>query len=87
MVMKLDEYMLANKNNLTIEDLVDRFKVSIPTVYRHMRLNGLKVKKDRRNQRMEEMRNLKEEGKTYQEIANLYNISRQRVEQIIHNHN
>lgn len=85
--MPIDIYMLEHKDNLTIEGLVNKFKVSIPTVYRHMRLNGVKVRKEKRNQRREEMMVLKDSGKTYQEIADMYKISRQRVEQIINNHN
>ena len=85
--MKIDEYMIANKDNLTIEGLCEKFNVSIPTVYRHLQINGLKVKKERSNQRTINMRKLREEGKTYEEIGNIYGISRQRVEQIVNNHN
>ena len=85
--MKIDEYILANKENLKIEDLCEKFNLSIPTVYRHLRMNGAKVKKEKNTHRMEEMQKLRDEGKTYEEIGKIYGISRQRVEQIIHNHN
>ena len=85
--MNIDEYMNANKDNLKIEELCTKFNLSTPTVYRHLRMNGLKVKKERSTTRMEEMKKLRGEGKTYQEIANIYHVSRQRVEQIINEHN
>ena len=85
--MGIDEYIKANSDNLKIETLVEKFNVSVPTVYRHLRMNGAKVKKDKNLQRTEEMKQLRNEGKTYQEIADVYNMSRQRVEQILHGHN
>ena len=85
--MGIDEYIKANSDNLKIETLVEKFNVSVPTVYRHLRMNGAKVKKDKNLQRTEEMKQLRNEGKTYQEIADKYGMSRQRVEQIIHDHN
>lgn len=86
-MMKIDEYMLANADNLTIEDLCEKFNVSIPTVYRHLRMLNLKVKKDKNSQRTMEIKKLRnDEGKTYQEIADMYGISRQRVEQIVHDY-
>ena len=86
-MMKIDEYMLANADNLTIEDLCEKFNVSIPTVYRHLRMLGLKVKKDKNSQRTMEIKKLRnDEGRTYQEIADMYGISRQRVEQIVHDY-
>ena len=86
-MMGIDEYIKANSDNLKIETLVEKFNVSVPTVYRHLRMNGAKVKKDKNLQRTEEMKQLRNEGKTYQEIADQYGMSRQRVEQIIHDHN
>ena len=86
-MMGIDEYIKANSDNLKIETLVEKFNVSVPTVYRHLRMNGAKVKKDKNLQRTEEMKQLRKDGKTYQEIADIYNMSRQRVEQIIHDHN
>ena len=85
--MNIDEYIKANSDNLTIEVLCEKFDVSIPTVYRHLKMNGAKVKKDKNLQRTEEMKKLSDEGKTYQEIADMYGVSRQRAEQIIHDHN
>lgn len=85
--MNIDEYIKANSDNLTIEVLCEKFDVSIPTVYRHLKMNGAKVKKDKNLQRTEEMKKLRDEGKTYQEIADMYGVSRQRAEQIIHDHN
>ena len=85
--MNIDEYMNANKDNLKIEELCTKFNLSVPTVYRHLRMNSLKVKKERNITRMEEMKKLRGEGKTYEEIGAIFGVSRQRVEQIIHNHN
>ena len=85
--MGIDEYIKENSDNLKIETLVEKFNVSVPTVYRHLRMNGAKVKKDKNLQRTEEMKQLRKDGKTYQEIADQYGMSRQRVEQIIHDHN
>ena len=85
--MNIDEYMNANKDNLKIEDLCEKFNLSTPSVYRHLRMNGLKVNKTKKDSRLNEIKKLREEGKTYQEIGNMYNISRQRVEQIIHGYN
>ena len=86
-MMGIDEYIKENSDNLKIETLVEKFNVSVPTVYRHLRMNGAKVKKDKNLQRTEEMKQLRKDGKTYQEIADQYGMSRQRVEQIIHDHN
>lgn len=85
--MNIDEYIKENSDNLNIEVLCKKFNVSIPTVYRHLKMNGAKVKKDKNIQRTEEMKKLRDEGKTYQEIADMYGVSRQRAEQIIHDHN
>ena len=85
--MNIDEYMNANKDNLKIEELCTKFNLSIPTVYRHLRMNGLKVKKNKNNNRMKEMQKLRNEGKTYEEIGNMYGLSRQRIEQIVKGHN
>ena len=82
--MTIDEYMIQNKDNLKIEELCKQFDVSVPTVYRHLRMHNLKVKKEKNTERMEEMCRLRDEGKTYNEIGKIYGISRQRVEQIIH---
>ena len=83
----LDIYIEENKNNLNIKEMVEKFNLSVPTVYRHLRLKGVKPKSNRSNDRLNEMHRLRSEGKTYQEIGNIYGISRQRVEQIINNHN
>ena len=50
-------------------------------------MNGLKVKKDKNVGRMKEMQKLRNEGKTYEEIGNMYGLSRQRIEQIVKGHN
>lgn len=85
--MNIDEYMNANKDNLNIESLCKKFNISAPTVYRHLRMNGLKVNKVKNDSRLNEMQKLRNEGKTYQEIGDMYKLSRQRVEQIIHGYN
>lgn len=85
--MNIDDYMIQNKDDLKIEELCEKFNVSVPTVYRHLKMHNLKVKKVKSNERMEEMCKLRAEGKTYNEIGKIYGISRQRVEQIINNHN
>ena len=85
--MTLDEYLVKNSDNLNIEFLCEKFNVSVPTVYRHMKMNGVKVKKEKNFKRMEEMKKLRNDGKTYQEIADVYGMSRQRVEQIVHDYN
>lgn len=85
--MNIDEYMNANKDNLNIENLCKKFNISAPTVYRHLRMNGLKVNKVKNDSRLNEMQKLRNEGKTYQEIGDMYKLSRQRVEQIIHGYN
>ena len=56
--MNIDEYIKANSDNLTIEVLCEKFDVSIPTVYRHLQMNGAKVKKDKNLQRTEEMKKI-----------------------------
>lgn len=83
----LDEYILKNKDSIDVNELVEKFGLSVPTVYRHLSILNVKPSKNRNNQRREEFKALKDEGKTYQEIGNIYGISRQRVEQIINGHN
>ena len=82
----LDIYIEENKDNINIEEIVKKFNISIPTVYRHLRMKGVKPKKNHSNERLNEIYKLRSEGKTYQEIGNIYGISRQRVEQIINGH-
>jgi DNA-directed RNA polymerase sigma subunit (sigma70/sigma32) len=48
---------------------------------------GVKPKKNHSDKRLNDINKLRSEGKTYQEIGNIYGISRQRVEQIINGHN
>lgn len=86
-MMRIDEYIMANKDNLKINDLCEKFDISVPTAYRHLRMNGVKVKKDKNLGRMKEMQKLRNEGKTYEEIGNMYNLSRQRIEQIVKGRN
>ena len=85
--MTIDEYIKANKDNLTIESLSKMFNISVPTVYRHLKMNGAKVKKDKNLKRTEEIKKLRGEGKTYEEIGAIFGVSRQRVEQIYKGHN
>ena len=82
----LDIYIEENKNNINIEEIVKKFNISVPTVYRHLRIKGVKPKKNHSNERLNEICKLRSEGKTYQEIGDVYGISRQRVEQIINGH-
>lgn len=84
--MTIDEYMKENADNLNMEVLCEKFNVSIPTVYRHLRMNGVKIKKIKNLDRNNEMINMRNEGKTFQEIANKFGISRQRAEQIVHDY-
>ena len=83
----IDEYIKANSDNLKIETLVEKFNVSVPTVYRHLRMNGAKVKKEKNAERNTKIRKFREEGKTYEEIGAIFGVSRQRVEQIYKGHN
>ncbi len=85
--MNLDTYIEENKNNINIKEIAEKFNLSIPTVYRHLRMMGVKPKKNHSDKRLNDINKLRSEGKTYQEIGNIYGISRQRVEQIINNHN
>ena len=85
--MNLDDYIEENKNNIDIKEVAKRFNLSIPTVYRHLRMVGVKPKKNHSDKRLNDINKLRSEGKTYQEIGNIYGISRQRVEQIINGHN
>ena len=48
---------------------------------------NIKPKKNHSDERLNDINKLRSEGKTYQEIGNIYGISRQRVEQIINGHN
>lgn len=85
--MNLDTYIEENKNNIVIEEIVKKFNISVPTVYRHLRMMNVKPKKNHSDKRFNEINKLRSEGKTYQEIGDVYGISRQRVEQIINQHN
>ena len=85
--MNLDTYIEENKNNINIKEIADKFNLSIPTVYRHLRMMGIKPKKNHSDKRLNDINKLRSEGKTYQEIGNIYGISRQRAEQIINQHN
>ena len=81
---ELKEYM-KNVEYCNVDEVAEKFGVSIPTIYRYMKSNGIhSLKKAKPNQRNVEIKKLRNEEKTYQEIASLYNISKQRVEQIIH---
>ena len=85
--MNLDNYIEENKNNIDIKEIANKFNISVPTIYRHLRMFGVKPKKNHSDKRLNEINKLRSEGKTYQEIGNIYGISRQRVEQIINGHN
>lgn len=84
--MNLDTYIEENKNNINIKEIADKFNLSIPTIYRHLRMMRVKPKKNHSDKRLNDINKLRSEGKTYQEIGNIYGISRQRVEQIINGH-
>jgi DNA-binding CsgD family transcriptional regulator len=84
--MDINEYIKTTEN-LTIADVCEKFNVSVPTVYRYLKMNGIKIKKDKNIKRTEEIKKLRSEGKTYQEIADMYKVSRQRIEQIVHDYN
>lgn len=84
--MNLDTYIEENKNNINIKEIADKFNLSIPTIYRHLRMMEVKPKKNHSDKRLNDINKLRSEGKTYQEIGNIYGISRQRVEQIINGH-
>jgi DNA-binding CsgD family transcriptional regulator len=81
--MNIDEYIMKNKDNLTIDDLCEKFNLSVPSIYRHLRMMNAKIK-PKNTQRISEIKKLRNEGKTYQEIAKAYGVSRQRIEQIVH---
>ena len=85
--MNLDNYIEENRNNINVKEIVEKFNLSVPTVYRHLRMMGVKPKKNHSDKRFNDINRLRNEGKTYQEIGNIYGISRQRVEQIINGHN
>lgn len=85
--MTVDEYIEENKNNIVIDEVVKKFNLSVPTVYRHLRIMKVKPKKVHNDERLNEINKLRKEGKTYQQIGDVYGISRQRVEQIINGHN
>lgn len=83
--MTLDEYIDMNSDNISINELCEKFNLSVPTVYRHLRVKGIKIK--RNDSRLEKINELRKEGKTYQEIGESFGLSRQRIEQLIHGHN
>jgi DNA-binding CsgD family transcriptional regulator len=85
--MDVNMFIEENKNNINVKEIAEKFNLSVPTVYRHLRMVGVKPKKNRSDKRLNDINKLRSEGKTYQEIGNIYGISRQRVEQIINNHN
>lgn len=82
--MDLDNYIEENKSNISIEEIVKKFNLSVPTVYRHLRMHNVKPRKDKQNSRKKEIMKLRDSGMTYAEIGKHYNVSRQRIEQIIH---
>ncbi len=83
----LDIYIEENKDNISVKEIAEKFNLSVPTIYRHLRMIGVKPKKNHSDKRLDDINKLRSEGKTYQEIGNIYGISRQRVEQIINNRN
>lgn len=87
--MDLDEYIDKNKGNanFSIQEIAKETKASVPTIYRHLKMKGVKPKRVYFDKRIEEINKMRSEGKTYQEIGNIYGISRQRVEQIINGYN
>lgn len=85
--MSLDEYIEMHKEeSMDVRKIAEMYKLSVPSVYRHLQKKGLKAKKFNHDKRLEEMKQMRNEGKTYQEIGNTFNISRQRVEQILNGH-
>lgn len=85
--MDVNVFIEENKNNINVKEIAEKFNLSIPTVYRHLRMMNVKPKKNHSDKRLAEINKLRSEGKTYQEIGDVYGISRQRVEQIINQHN
>ena len=85
--MNVNMFIEENKNNINVKEIAEKFNLSIPTVYRHLRMVGVKPKKNHSDERLSNINKLRSEGKTYQENGNIYGISRQRVEQIINGHN
>ena len=83
--MTLDEYIDMNSDNISINELCEKINLSVPTVYRHLRVKGVKIK--RNDSRLEKINELRKEGKTYQEIGESFGLSRQRIEQLIHGYN
>ena len=84
----LDEYLVSDDKVLDVEAIAEQYNVSVPTVYRHMKMNGVKIHQEKAKIRRDEMTKLYEkENMTYQQIGEKYGLSRQRVEQIIHGYN
>ena len=82
----LAQYITENINNLNYAEVCEKFDVSVPTIYRYMHL--LNLKRDKGNdKRLEQIKKMRSEGKTYEEIGAKFNVSRQRIEQIFHGYN
>lgn len=82
----LTEYLVENADNLNYEEICKKFDVSIPTIYRYMKMCNIKKKKGD-DIRLEQIKQMRNEGKTYEEIGAKFNVSRQRIEQIFHGYN
>ena len=80
-------YLKENADNLILEDLTVKFNVSIPTVYRYAKIAGVKMKKNKNCEKYAKIKEMRADGKTYEEIGKAYGLSRQRVEQIVNDHN
>ena len=66
--MDVNVFIEENKNNINVKEIAEKFNLSIPTVYRHLRMVGVKPKKNHSDKRLNEINKLRSEGKTYQEI-------------------
>ncbi len=88
MKKELIDFINENFNNWTydVKDIAEKFDISVPTVYRYLSLYNVKKKKEE-DSRLEEITKMRNEGKTYEEIGARFNVSRQRIEQLIHGYN
>ena len=52
--MDVNVFIEENKNNINVKEIAEKFNLSIPTVYRHLRMVGVKPKKNHSDKRLNE---------------------------------
>ena len=61
--MNVNVFIEENKNNINVKEIAEKFNLSIPTVYRHLRMVGVKPKKNHSDERLSNINKLRSDHK------------------------